>query len=154
MELLQSSLLDPLPTTLPNLRSLYVGDLGGGPIYESRASPKERYLLYEEEMLVPMDRVARGLRGGLGRMEVGLPTSGFFPGYVMGLGEGEEVEAPYWRFETEVTHPRAMWSARDRYWRVVGGEGGDARGYGYWVSGTVMDMPFKWMKDGMPVFWV
>ncbi len=121
--------LNTLRTVLPNLRSVYIGFLSFMGFGVHEASREEKFLVYTERILEPLDMlVDAGFADGLREMEIGVPISAVWE-YRMVVGSTlNPRSAPDW----------IVWAPRSRVWRSVGTRG-------YWVGETNDDVTDWWI---------
>lgn len=150
------ALLQTVPDTFPALRRLYVGF--GGYIYDwYPLRPKQTYQDFTTHELPKLDTFARRFlpSGRPGQelmalqLEVGVPTSIFFPHMEKGLvGGTKHWRSPYWKKD----HRRGGgFCDRQMVWRSVHEDKGDGTDddtddgtWGYWLSETNLDIPDGW----------
>ncbi|KAK9784263.1 hypothetical protein SCARD494_13047 [Seiridium cardinale] len=151
-------LLDVLPTELPRLKRLYIGFAANLAIWSpNTAINKERFQLYTERVLRPVDAMLVRFGKRLGEMEVGLPASAFQAHFHTGIGKGLKFQLPGWKpGPIAQRHPQGGYYPRQRIWRPLSPlpeqaeQSGKKRGY--WVGETGNDLPSGWIID-MPRYW-
>jgi hypothetical protein len=126
-----------LPFALPRLQRLYVGfwpcpALWPSPEAYRAASFKEKYLVYTEQLLVPIDTlIVEGLGDRLTELEIGIPTSTFNGHFTRGMVLGYKFELSGWTPDAakKQRKPRQRaWGPRRRVWRPVD-QARETRGY-------------------------
>jgi hypothetical protein len=154
--------LQALPFALPNLQSLYIGFWPCPSHWASwaafrAASPKEKYLVHTEQILVPVDAlISEGLGNRLRELEIGIPLSAFHAHFARGLGLGYKFELQGWtpdaakKMRKKYPPGQAAWGPRKRIWRPVD-QAGETRGY--WVGETIDDMPEGWGVTVPTEYW-
>lgn len=153
-------LLDVFPMAFSRVRTLYFGIHDRFTFWEHHESRtfKRQFQRYSRDVLPRMDKLALSFGERGVDLEIGLPSSTFFPLKTIGIAKGVKFQQPNVQVSSGMGS-QGSYFTRSRIWRSladvavegVGNAGAETMNSGergYWISATTRDLPSDFFKNG------